>query len=119
MTFAKDTYQRKGNKVSTTSMNQPRTYNRAMLLLSVASTVVWSGVAMFLLKWTKFWVAGNLHPGEGTSWLTLYGIFIAAVIATLCGLFLAVLAFLGKSSVRWQMVSLFAALLFLWGIAGH
>ena len=90
-----------------------------MLLLSVASTVVWSGVAMFLFKWSRFWVAGNLQPGEGTTWLTLYGIFIAAVMATLFGFLLTILAFWGKSSLRWQMISLLIAFLVLWGVAGH
>ena len=88
------------------------------MLLSIPATLLWVGVSGFLLKWYQAWTTGNLEPGLGTSWTSLYVIFAIAVLALACGFYLTVMAWIGKSTVRWQIVSIVLGFLFLWAVAG-
>ena len=91
---------------------------RATVLLSVLALSLWIGVALFLLKWFRAWAAGRLEPGASTSWAVLYGMFAVAVLALACGVFLTIRAWQGKSTVRWQVFSIFLGALFLRAVCG-
>jgi len=102
-----------------TQQSHPTKATRAPVLLSVLALSVWIGVALFLLKWIRAWAAGRLEPGIETSWAALYGFFAVAVLALAAGIFLTIRAWQGKSTVRWQVLSIFLAVLSLWATCGH
>ncbi|GAI91520.1 unnamed protein product [marine sediment metagenome] len=93
--------------------------SRAPVLLSLPALALWIAVAAFLFKWIRAWSAGHLEPGIETSWATLYGFFAVAVLALAAGLFFTIRAWQGKSTVRWQVLSLLLGVLALWMTCGH
>ena len=109
-----------GAKTMSTQL-QERSFktNRATILLSVPATLLWVGVGAFLLRWYFAWGAGNLQPGLRTSWTALYVVFGIATLAVAGGFCLTTMAWIGKSTVRWQIVSVVLGVLFLWMVAGH
>jgi hypothetical protein len=48
----------------------------------------------------------------------LYGFFAVAVLALAAGIFLTIRAWQGKSTVRWQLLSILLGGLSLWATAG-
>ena len=92
--------------------------NRAPILLSIPATFLWVGVAAFLIKWCWYWSTGNLQPGVGTSWTALLVMFAIATLAVAGGFCLTTMAWIGKSTVRWQIASVVLGFLFLWMVAG-
>jgi hypothetical protein len=88
------------------------------LVVSVAALSVWLAVAGFLVKWLRAWSAGRLEPGVGSSWSGLYGMFAVAVVALGAGLFLTIRAWLGKSTVKWQVFSIVLAVISLLLVCG-
>jgi len=109
-----------GAKTMSTQL-QERSFksNRATILLSVPATLLWVGVGAFLLRWYFAWGTGNLQPGLRTSWTALYVFFGIATLAVAGGFCLTTMAWIGKSTVRWQIVSVVLGVLFLWMVAGH
>ena len=96
----------------------PRSDSTA-IVLSVPAVILWSGVSAFLVKWSLAWEAGRLQPALGTSWSTLYAVFGIATLAVAVGFCLTLLAWMGRSTVRWQLFSVVLGVLFLWAVAGH
>ncbi len=98
--------------------NQMLKRNRWPVLLSVPATFLWLGVGMFLLKWARAWATGRTEPGIGTTWTALYLMFALAALACAGGLCLAIMAWMGKSSIRWQAFSIVLGLVLLWLVSG-
>jgi hypothetical protein len=98
--------------------NHPTKLTPAPLLLSVLALSLWIAVALFLLKWIQAWAAGRLEPGIESSSLALYAFFALAVFALAAGIFLTIRAWQGKSTVRWQLLSILLGGLSLWATAG-
>ena len=98
--------------------NHPAKLTPAPLLLSLLALSLWAGVALFLLKWIRAWAAGRLEPGIESTWLALYAFFAVAVLALAAGIFLTIRAWQGKSTVRWQLLSILLGGLSLWATAG-
>ena len=92
--------------------------NRAAILLSIPATLLWAGVSAFLLRWCLAWRAGNFQAGPATSWNALHLVFGIAALAAAGGFSLTAMAWIGKSSVRWQTLSVVLGVLFLWMVAG-
>ena len=90
----------------------------AARIVSVPAALLWGGVGAFMLKWASAWQGGRLQPGIETSWMALYVIFGVAALAICGGACLTAMAWLGKSTVRWQAVSLVVGVFFLWLVAG-
>ena len=92
--------------------------NYGSILLSIPATLLWIGVGGFLLRWHRAWIAGNLEPGLETSWTALYVIFGISALAMMAGFCLTITAWIGRSTVRWQIASAVLGLVFLWVVAG-
>jgi hypothetical protein len=92
---------------------------RKAFLISIPAAVLWLGSAFFLGKWTTYWLRGNFVPGSDTSGVTLFAFFFACAVATGFGFYATARALLGKSTIRWQVLSLICAFLVLWAVAGH
>jgi hypothetical protein len=92
--------------------------NPATILTSVIAFVVWGLVGLCLSRWFMAWTAGNLQPGQGTSWVSLVLLFIIAAMLFLGGLYGSVSAWLGRSATKWQTASLIVAFLTLWAVVG-
>ncbi|MBC8875715.1 MAG: hypothetical protein H8E44_40325 [Planctomycetes bacterium] len=92
--------------------------NRASILVSVPATLLWAVTGVFLVRWCLTWGAGNLQPGLGTSWTALYMVFGIATLAVVGGFCLTAMAWMGKSTVKWQIVSVLLGIFCLWFIAG-
>ena len=105
--------------MSTQSQDRSIKSNRPTILLSVPAALLWVGVGLFLLRWYCAWWTGNLQPGLGTSWTALYVMFAIAALAVASGFCLTTMAWIGKSTVRWQIFSVVLGVLFLWAVAGN
>jgi len=95
-----------------------RKASRGPIFLSIPAVFLWVGVGAFLVKWACAWATGRLEPGVGTSWTGLYFMFAIAALSFMGGLFLTVMAWIGRSTVRWQVFSIVLGLIFLWVVSG-
>lgn len=88
------------------------------ILLSIPAVLLWTGVGAFLLKWVRYLAAGRLGPGDGTYTGLYFIMFAIAVLAITTELFLTIMAWIGKSTVRWQIFSIVLGLIFLLVLSG-
>lgn len=92
---------------------------RTTLIISILAGALWLAGASFMARWTIAWLRGNLTPGSNTSGTLLFGFFLFCSIAIGVGFYTTARAWLGKSSTKWQVLSLIGAFFIFWVVVGH
>jgi hypothetical protein len=100
------------------STKQARRGGAFAIIASVPAAFLWGGVMFFCVKWVHASAVGRLEPGVNTSMGALLVIFLCALLLSLGGIYLCGRAWMGRSSLKWQVVSLIGAVVAFWAVSG-
>jgi CDP-diglyceride synthetase len=92
---------------------------RLSIAMSVPAALLWFGVTFFCAKWILASATGHLEPGANTSMRALLVFFLLTLLLSIGGIYLCFRAWMGKSNVKWQTISLMGAVLSFWAICGN
>jgi hypothetical protein len=103
-------------------MNSP-THNqstgRLSIAMSVPAALLWFGAMFFGAKWILASATGHLEPGADTSMGALLVFFLLALLLSIGGIYLCFKAWMSKSNIKWQTISLIGAVVTFWAVCGN
>jgi hypothetical protein len=89
------------------------------IVVSVPAALLWFGVMFFCAKWLLASAAGRLEPGANTSMGALLVFFLLALLLSIGGIYMCIKAWMSKSNLKWQTVSLIGAVVTFWAVCGN
>ena len=92
---------------------------RLSIAMSVPAALLWFGVMFFCAKWILASAAGRLEPGVNTSMGALLVFFLFTLLLSIGGIYLCFKAWMSKSNLKWQTVSLIGAVVTFWAVLGN
>ena len=92
---------------------------KLLTVMSVPAALLWFGVMFFCAKWLLASAAGRLEPGANTSMGALLVFFLLALLLSIGGIYLCFKAWMSKSNLKWQIVSLIGAVVTFWAVCGN
>jgi len=92
---------------------------KVSIAMSVPAALLWFGVMFFCAKWILASAAGRLEPGANTSMGTLLVFFLLTLLLSIGGIYLCFRAWMNKSNLKWQTVSLIGAVVTFWAVCGN
>ena len=101
------------------SSAQNQSTGKLSIVMSVPAAVLWFGVILFCAKWLLASAAGRLEPGANTSMGALLVFFLLALLLSISGIYMCVKAWMSKSNLKWQIVSLIGAVVTFWAVCGN
>jgi len=89
------------------------------IVMSIPAALLWFGVMFFCAKWINASAVGRLELGANTSMESLLGFFFLASLLAIGGIYLCFRAWISKSNLKWQTVSLIGGFLTFWAVCGN